>query len=51
MKLCRNCQHLTRQAMYIQRNIEARSRNHCCREKGVRSSMGVCLDSCLGFLA
>jgi hypothetical protein len=27
---------VTRQAMYVQRNTEARSRNHCCREKAIK---------------
>ena len=25
----------TRQAMHVQRNVEARSRNHCCRGKAI----------------
>ena len=27
--------HKQRQAMYVERNIEVRSRNHCCRGKSV----------------
>jgi len=29
------CKHLTRQALHVQRNIEARSCNHCCGGKAI----------------
>jgi hypothetical protein len=32
---------ITRQAMYVQRNIEARSRNHCCRGKAISITYSV----------
>ena len=34
-----------RQAMYVQRNNEARSRNHCCRKKQVLHILSVCVCS------
>ena len=36
-------EHYTRQAMYVQRNIEARSRNHCCRWKAVSITYSECV--------
>ena len=49
----------TRQPMYVQHNIQARSRNHCCREKAVivtylclcactRAWVGACVCVCKG---
>ena len=35
--------HLTREAMYVWRNIEARSRNHCCSGKAISITYCVCL--------
>jgi hypothetical protein len=32
----------TREAMHVQRNIEERSRNHCCRETAVLHILSVC---------
>jgi hypothetical protein len=39
--------------MCVQRDIESRSRNHCCRGKAasIKYSKGVCLYSCLSFPA
>jgi hypothetical protein len=37
----------TRQTMYVQRNIKARSRNHCRRGKGI--IMCVCVSAALGI--
>ena len=37
----------TRQAMYIKRNIEARSRNHCCRGKATRTTYNECVSVAL----
>jgi hypothetical protein len=34
---------LKRQAMYVQRNIEARSRNHCCRRKAISITYSECV--------
>jgi len=33
----------TRQAMYVQRNIEARSYNHCCSGKVIRITYSECV--------
>ena len=33
----------TRQTVYVYRNIEARSRNHCCRGKAVRIKYYECV--------
>ena len=37
------CMGLTRQAMYVLRNIKARSRNHCCREKAISITYSECV--------
>ena len=33
----------TRQAMYVERNMEARSRNHCCCGKAITITYCVCV--------
>jgi hypothetical protein len=37
----------TRQAMYVQRNIQSRSRNHCCRAKAVSVTYSECVCVCV----
>jgi hypothetical protein len=37
----------TRQAMYAHRNIEARSRNHCCRRKAISTKHYECVSVAL----
>ena len=37
--------------MYLQRNIEARSRNHCCRGKAVSIKYYVCVYYCVTYPA
>jgi hypothetical protein len=37
----------TRQAMYVQRNIEVRSRNHCCRGKAINITYFECVSVAL----
>jgi len=38
----------TRQAMYVQRNIEAHSCNHCCNGKGINITYYECAFVALG---
>jgi hypothetical protein len=35
--------------MYVQRNITARSRNHCCCEKAIRTKYSECVSVALGI--
>ena len=38
--LCQNCQYnITLQAMYVQRNIDARSCKHCCSGRAINSTI------------
>jgi hypothetical protein len=39
----RKLKYHTRQAMYVQRNIEARWRNHCCRGKAISIKYYECV--------
>jgi len=41
----------TRQGTYVKRNIGARSRNCCFHEKAISIIMGLCVYSCLSYLA
>ena len=38
---------VTRQAMYVHRNIAARSRNHCCRGKAISITYSECVSVAL----
>ena len=38
----------TRQAMYVQRNNEARSYNHCCSKKVISTTYSECVSVALG---
>jgi hypothetical protein len=42
-KFCSLILILKRQAMYVYRNIEARSRSHCCHGKGISINLYVCI--------
>ena len=41
---------LTRQAMYVQRSIDARACNHCCSEKAMSIKYYDCVYVALGIL-
>ena len=50
MKIMRfNDMNLTRQAMYVQRNIETRSCNHCCSGKAIRITYCECVFVAFGI--
>jgi hypothetical protein len=38
---------VTRQAMYVQRNSDVRSRNHCCRGKAISITYSECVSVAL----
>jgi hypothetical protein len=40
----------TRQAVYVYRKIEARSRNHCCRGKSMSITYLVCVCLCIALV-
>jgi predicted transcriptional regulator len=40
---------LTGQAMYVKRNIEARSSNHCCRAKAISITYSECVSVSLAI--
>ena len=39
----------TRQTVYVQRNIEERSRNHCCSGKAIKITYSECVFVTLGI--
>jgi hypothetical protein len=39
--------YVTRQAMYVLRNVEARSRNHCCCGKAISITYSECVSVAL----
>ena len=41
--------HQQRQSMYVQRNIQARSRNHCCSRKAISITYCECVFVALGI--
>ena len=51
-KLNLNCElpeNKTRQEMYVERNNEARSQNHCCSEKAISITYSECVSVALGI--
>ena len=46
---CELLENKTRQAMYVERNNEARSRNQCCSEKAIIITYSECVSVALGI--